>query len=326
MRYLIQRIVHNELQWNGPSIGRRGSKIDPGYLEEHGFGHEDWNFSKDVAKDGRVHGYAYFSPKDWSDTFNIAFVTYDKGGMWSLAGWYIKAKFEEFGPQYSDAILKRRARELVNLKSTGDLGGNYERLGEAALTKLLRKETQAFYHWSVTATNAHAMVGPIVIPPKFRPTNLSSHFARPCDVSSHEFSRLISIASSVADKEHADDYLDGGEIEFPEGKKQQRAHLQRERSAKLVKLVKTLFKQQHGRLYCEACEFDFEQCYGQVGVDFIEAHHLVPVHELVRGSKTKPSDMALVCSNCHRMLHRRRPWMKISELQTLLKQRGAMHH
>ncbi len=105
MRYLLQRIVHNDLQWKSPSIGRRGSKFDPGFLAENGFGHEDWNFSKHLAKDGRVHGYAYFWPKDWSEIFNIAFVTYDKGGIWSLAGFYVKATFQEIGPHYSDFLL-----------------------------------------------------------------------------------------------------------------------------------------------------------------------------------------------------------------------------
>lgn len=59
--------------------------------------------------------------------------------------------------------------------------------------------------------------------------------------------------------------------------------------------------------------------YGEVGKDFIECHHTVPVSELTEGMKTKLSDMALVCSNCHRMLHRKRPWLRLSDLKALLR-------
>ncbi|EOW9267990.1 HNH endonuclease [Vibrio cholerae] len=38
----------------------------------------------------------------------------------------------------------------------------------------------------------------------------------------------------------------------------------------------------------------------------MEAHHIIPLSELcsVDGSKTRLEDLAIVCSNCHRMLHR----------------------
>jgi len=48
-----------------------------------------------------------------------------------------------------------------------------------------------------------------------------------------------------------------------------------------------------------------------LGRGFIQAHHTIPVSELRKESKTKVRDIALVCSNCHRMLHRRRPWLRI---------------
>jgi predicted HNH restriction endonuclease len=42
------------------------------------------------------------------------------------------------------------------------------------------------------------------------------------------------------------------------------------------------------------------------------------------GSKTRAADIALVCSNCHRMLHRRRPWLTMSDLKTLLTSQSAI--
>ncbi|WP_394342507.1 HNH endonuclease [Taibaiella helva] len=56
-----------------------------------------------------------------------------------------------------------------------------------------------------------------------------------------------------------------------------------------------------GRLACEVCGFDFFQTYGPLGADFIECHHTKPLATYKAGEKTKLADLAVVCSNCHRM-------------------------
>ena len=55
-----------------------------------------------------------------------------------------------------------------------------------------------------------------------------------------------------------------------------------------------------------------------LGEGFIECHHVTPVSELRAGTRTRLSDLAVVCSNCHRMLHRRRPWLTAAELRGLI--------
>ena len=60
---------------------------------------------------------------------------------------------------------------------------------------------------------------------------------------------------------------------------------------------------------------DLSKTYGDLGEGFIECHHKVPVSELKPGAKTKLSDLAVLCANCHRMLHRRRPWLSVDELR-----------
>ncbi|MEV4457357.1 HNH endonuclease [Microbispora sp. NPDC049633] len=63
--------------------------------------------------------------------------------------------------------------------------------------------------------------------------------------------------------------------------------------------------------------FDFEHTYGPRGAGYIECHHIVPLH--VSGPvTTKLDDLALVCSNCHRMIHRSAPWLTPSELRKLV--------
>jgi len=106
---------------------------------------------------------------------------------------------------------------------------------------------------------------------------------------------------------------------FPEGKEKLRTHLQRERNPKVIREAKQRFKAKHGRLYCQSCGFDFKKTYGDVGNDYIEGHHIKPVSDLSEGDLTMIEDIALLCSNCHRMVHRKRPWLSMNDLQDILK-------
>jgi len=62
--------------------------------------------------------------------------------------------------------------------------------------------------------------------------------------------------------------------------------------------------------------------YGNRGIGFIECHHTKPVSMLDGKSTTRIEDLALVCSNCHRMIHRTRPWMSVDELRMAIKIKG----
>ena len=72
-------------------------------------------------------------------------------------------------------------------------------------------------------------------------------------------------------------------------------------------------------LSCEVCGFDFVEVYGDHGYGFIECHHTKPVSELMVGERTKISDLSLVCSNCHRMIHKKRPWLSVKELKDVIR-------
>ena len=105
---------------------------------------------------------------------------------------------------------------------------------------------------------------------------------------------------------------------FSEGKFYLKQHLFRERNAKLITTAKKQFKQRHGRLYCQVCGFDFEKKYGKLGEDFIEAHHIKPISEMNPSDKTRIEDVIMVCSNCHSMIHRRKPWLKLEEIKSII--------
>ncbi|MBX2968283.1 MAG: HNH endonuclease [Cyclobacteriaceae bacterium] len=114
-----------------------------------------------------------------------------------------------------------------------------------------------------------------------------------------------------------------GEVE---GDKGIREHIKQEftkRSPGIVQRAKeTALKKGNGRIKCECCKFDFYEAYGQLGENFIECHHKI---HLATGERiTKIEDLALVCSNCHRMLHRKQKdgsYHDITSLQTSLNPR-----
>lgn len=108
------------------------------------------------------------------------------------------------------------------------------------------------------------------------------------------------------------------EEEFPEGRILFRAHRSRERNHRLVERAKQIAFKKEGRLACQACGFDFHDTYGALGKGFIESHHILPISEIRSSVRTKVSDLALLCSNCHRMVHRQRPWLSMKDLSSIL--------
>lgn len=106
--------------------------------------------------------------------------------------------------------------------------------------------------------------------------------------------------------------------EASEGRTLTRLHKSKERNRALVTKKKAKVLKESGKLACEACGFDFAKVYGGHGEGFIECHHTQPLYTLDAGSKTKLSDLALLCANCHRMVHAKRPWLSIAALRKLL--------
>jgi 5-methylcytosine-specific restriction protein A len=104
------------------------------------------------------------------------------------------------------------------------------------------------------------------------------------------------------------------EDEFPEGQILTRLHLLRERNRSAVKTAVTK-KADTGPLKCGICAFDFSARYGRLGSDFIECHDVQPLSRI--SANPKP-DLVLVCSNCHRMAHRARPWLGRGELLSIV--------
>jgi 5-methylcytosine-specific restriction protein A len=103
-----------------------------------------------------------------------------------------------------------------------------------------------------------------------------------------------------------------------EGRLLTRLHRYRERNRDIVTKRKAQAIKEEGELRCEACGFSYVDRYGERGSSFIECHHVIPVSEMAPEAKTMASDLALVCANCHRMIHAKRPWLTIEELKAII--------
>lgn len=107
--------------------------------------------------------------------------------------------------------------------------------------------------------------------------------------------------------------------EYIEGKRKQRETYFFARNPQLVSDAKKTLG-----YVCQACGFDFESVYGELGKEYIECHHENVLSE--RSEKewnenitTSLEQVKMLCANCHRMIHKRRPALSFQELKEYLK-------
>jgi hypothetical protein len=103
---------------------------------------------------------------------------------------------------------------------------------------------------------------------------------------------------AIFDEERDDISASEGELKYRFA-----LHKYYERNPELVNAAKNKARRED-RFFCEVCTFDFNKVYPGLGTGFIECHHRNPIASGgIRESKV--GDLALVCSNCHRMLHKK---------------------
>lgn len=135
-----------------------------------------------------------------------------------------------------------------------------------------------------------------------------------------------SIRASLADGEPPDFPREvgyEGESEL-EGRYLLRWHAYRERKPGLRRRKIESVVRRGEPLACEVCQFDFERTYGERGHGYIECHHIDPLH--VTGERSVSiRDLALLCSNCHRMIHAKPPWPTPAELREIIRRQPDSH-
>jgi 5-methylcytosine-specific restriction enzyme A len=120
--------------------------------------------------------------------------------------------------------------------------------------------------------------------------------------------------------EAAETFADVPDLDLPasskEGRVLERMQILRERDPKLRQQKIQTVLAAGGVVACEVCGFDFEATYGERGHGYIEVHHRTPLH-VTGPTFTQLPDLALLCSNCHQMIHRQQPWLSVEQLREL---------
>ncbi|MFC0189455.1 HNH endonuclease [Fictibacillus aquaticus] len=111
-----------------------------------------------------------------------------------------------------------------------------------------------------------------------------------------------------SEKAEEDDYYKEGIVKEYYGKRYERNLENRKKAIEI-----------HG-VTCIVCGFNFSLVYGDRGKDFIEVHHVMPLSTLGQEVLINPKDdLVPVCSNCHRMIHRKKEnILSISELKEII--------
>jgi 5-methylcytosine-specific restriction enzyme A len=112
------------------------------------------------------------------------------------------------------------------------------------------------------------------------------------------------------------------DLTVTEGKLRLITHYTRERDRNIIK-EKKKYATSIGQLKCEICDFSF---IDKFGVEFIECHHKTPISQS-GVTETTLNDLALVCANCHRMLHRQfgGQFLSMQELKLMRKSTNRQH-
>jgi predicted HNH restriction endonuclease len=124
-----------------------------------------------------------------------------------------------------------------------------------------------------------------------------------------------------------DEDLSASDLEPPiplatEGRRLLVAHFVRERRPNLIEARKRVERVERGVLTCGVCELTSDQLPAEIGEACFEVHHTVPLSDRLTPSPTRLADLALLCANCHRMIHRTDPLASPQELRTILSRRA----
>ena len=103
--------------------------------------------------------------------------------------------------------------------------------------------------------------------------------------------------------------------------RQYRLHRRIERNPLAAKIAKRVLGTR-----CQCCGFDFEVTFGPLGAGYIEVHHLKPLSALIEGQAVRydvATDFAVLCANCHRMIHRQADPADLDGLRAQLSSSGS---
>lgn len=147
---------------------------------------------------------------------------------------------------------------------------------------------------------------------------------RELEAFSEEDKKLAEIIEFFIDTQYVNStVIDYGNIDHvQEGNILIKEHFCRERDYRIIKQKKSEVLTNTGALKCEVCDFNYSNTYGIRGHNFIEVHHTKPISEYKANDVTKLSDLSVLCSSCHKIIHRYQPWLTINELKKTINKKS----
>lgn len=100
-------------------------------------------------------------------------------------------------------------------------------------------------------------------------------------------------------------------------------HFRRERDRALTGRKRKAVLAEHGRLACEACGLVSKDAYPGLQGDVLEVHHRIPLADDSGSVETHLDDLALLCANCHRAIHRETPLVTVEDFRARFLAGGA---
>jgi hypothetical protein len=62
------------------------------------------------------------------------------------------------------------------------------------------------------------------------------------------------------------------------------------------------------------------RAYGSAASDYCEVHHLLPLSAVDHTARTRMEDLAILCANCHRVVHLHNPPYTLNQVRSILAQ------
>lgn len=118
----------------------------------------------------------------------------------------------------------------------------------------------------------------------------------------------------ATDKESFNYTPELGEKYFEEGGQKERLVTYYERNPKARKECID-----HYGLNCQACGFNFEEVYGELGRNYIHVHHKEKISTIKKNHRVDPIDhLVPLCANCHAMIHIGSEMKTVEDIKKLL--------
>lgn len=131
------------------------------------------------------------------------------------------------------------------------------------------------------------------------------------------YDALIREGTWIADDDILSDVADENPAVTLAEAKRYRQHRRIERASGTSKRVKDTLG-----TTCMACDVVMGEVYGEVAAGYIEAHHLKPLSSYADGASftlDPRRDFAVLCPNCHRVIHRMEDTSDLAGLRALVR-------